>query len=95
MSKRQKRKDLVTLAARERRRLNGQYDFAPRCHGCGKRAGEDYCSHPLTDSVGTDGESWNDVALVLCGACAEATAEMKTVAEFTAYQKKKTAGAQK
>ncbi len=71
-----------------RRRRNGQYDFGPRCYACNKLAGEDYCSHPFTDSVDSDGEQWGDIALVLCGRCADATLHMNTVAEFEAYRAK-------
>ena len=73
----------------QRRRVNGQYDFGPRCYGCKKPAGVNYCSHHLTDSLGHDGVNWADTALVLCGECADATVDMKIVAEFEAYREGK------
>ena len=72
-------------AERQNHRNGGQYAKVNPCDGCGRSAGVEYCSHPLTDCTGDDGEDWADTALVLCGRCANATVNMRNVSEFLAF----------
>lgn len=76
-----------TAAQKERQkkefRNKGKYAKVNPCQCCGKSAGVDYYSHPLTDS-----EGWSDTALVLCKKCAAATSEFLKVSEFLEYRKK-------
>jgi len=64
-------------------RDKGKYAKVNPCQCCGKSAGVDYFSHPLTDSKG-----WGCNALVLCEKCAGATQEFQNYSEFIAYRKK-------
>jgi len=50
---------------------------------CGISAGENYESHPLTD---TDG--WNDIAICLCFRCFQTTRNYVSPAQFLNYKKK-------
>ena len=75
--------------ARQRHRNRGQYAKVNPCYGCGKSAGVDYLSHPMTDRTDPDGKDWGDTAICLCPKCEEATKDMTRVAEFIAYAKKK------
>jgi hypothetical protein len=73
-------------AERQKGRVSdGRYAKVNPCYACEKSAGVDYCSHPLTDRDGSDGENWNDTALVLCGKCASATEKFTTVSQFREY----------
>ena len=72
---------------RQKHRDHGRYAKVNPCYGCGKSAGVDYFSHPLTDCNGSDGKDWGDVALCLCGKCMTATQNMTSVDEFIAYAK--------
>lgn len=64
-------------------RENGKYAKVNPCYGCGKSAGVNYLSHPLTDCG-----DWHDAAICLCRKCAVATQDMTDVKEFYKYQKK-------
>ncbi len=66
---------------RQRHRDQGKYAAVNPCYACGKSAGVDYYSHPLTDCG-----DWGDLALVLCKKCGEATAEMTRPEEFEKYK---------
>lgn len=59
---------------------SGRFGKLNPCYGCGKSAGQDYFSHPLTGGV-----LWADLALVLCERCAEATERMFDPRDFVAY----------
>ena len=72
---------------RQRHRDHGKYAQVNPCYGCGKSAGEDYFSHPLSDQNGSDGKPWDDVALCLCLNCYNATKNMTRVDEFIAFSK--------
>lgn len=63
-------------------RSKGRYALVNPCYCCGKSAGVDYFSHPLTDSG-----DWSDIALCLCKRCADATQKMTEVREFEEYKK--------
>lgn len=82
-----KRKDPLSASQRQRQEVqyrdNGKYAKVNPCQGCGKSAGIDYYSHPLTD-VG----EWNDNAICLCKKCAEATYDFTTVKQFYEYSDK-------
>lgn len=67
----------------DRHRENGKYAKVNPCQGCGKSAGVDYYSHPLTDT----GE-WNDAAICLCKKCADATYDFTDFKQFYAYADK-------
>jgi len=56
------------------------------CKCCGGAAGIDFYTHPYTDSKGTDGVPWGDVASCLCATCSAATATMTRVSEFNDYK---------
>lgn len=77
-----------TAAQKERQRPEhrekGKYAKVNPCLGCGKSAGIDYLSHPLTD-VG----DWHDIAICLCKKCAVATESFTNPEEFEAYAKLK------
>lgn len=70
-------------AQRERQthRKKGRYAKVNPCYACGKSAGVNYFSHPLTDC-----EDWGDAALVLCRKCSDATQDMTKVEEFYKYK---------
>jgi hypothetical protein len=57
----------------------GRFAKLNPCYGCGKSAGKDYYSHPLTDN------GWGDMALVLCEKCGSATQHMWHPLDFIAY----------
>lgn len=63
-------------------RSNGRYALVNPCYACGKSAGVDYYSHPLTDQG-----DWHDAALCLCKKCADATQDMTLVDQFLEYKK--------
>ena len=58
-------------------REKGKYAKVNPCQLCGKSAGVDYCSHPLTD-VG----DWHDHAICLCRKCADKTDHLTDVKDF-------------
>ena len=62
-------------------RENGRYAKVNPCYACGKSAGVEYFSHPLTDTNG-----WHDAALCLCKKYTDATQEMTKV--FYEYRKR-------
>ncbi len=70
---------------RQRHREQGRYAKVNPCNGCGKSAGVDYLSHPMTDRIGSDGKNWGDTAICLCPRCLNATEHMTRVDEFVAY----------
>jgi hypothetical protein len=70
---------------RQQHRNHGRYARVNPCYCCGKSAGVDYFSHPLTDQTGSDGKPWGDTALCLCPKCLKATEHMTRVDEFLAY----------
>jgi len=74
---------------RQAYRDRGRYAKVHPCYGCGKSAGVDYNSHPLTDCFGSDGKNWDDTALCLCRRCLKATEHMTRVQDFTAYAQAK------
>jgi hypothetical protein len=57
----------------------------PRCRACGAPVGRSY-EHPMTGQDGDDGIPWHDEAAVLCGPCADATADMRNAWEFNLYR---------
>lgn len=75
-----------SVAQRERQsrdhRVNGRYAATNPCMCCGKSAGIDFFSHPLTDTGG-----WDDMALVLCNKCFSATQDMTDPNQFESYKK--------
>jgi len=73
--------------ARQGHRDHGRYAQVHPCYGCGKSAGVDYCSHPMTDCTDPDGKDWGDTAICLCLKCAKATEHMTRVTEFIEYAK--------
>lgn len=81
----------MAMSEKQRRRQGKDYRDAGRyakvnpCYLCGKSAGVEYCSHPLTDCEGTDGESFGDIALCLCEKCYYATQRMTTITDVQAY----------
>lgn len=68
----------------DRHRENGKYAKVNPCQGCGKSAGMDYFSHPLTDT----GDDWHDNAICLCKKCADATYDFTNVKQFFEYADK-------
>jgi hypothetical protein len=66
-------------------RRKGKYARVNPCYACGKSAGVNYFSHPLTDSVSPSGKGWHDTAICLCKRCADATQEMLEPDEFLKY----------
>lgn len=78
-----KKKPGQTAKQRQRQdyRKNGRYSLVNPCYACGKSAGVEHSSHPLTDT-----SEWGDLALCLCHKCWEATYEMTEVAEFLKYK---------
>lgn len=66
---------------RQSYRSKGKYSVVNPCYACGKSAGVDFSSHPLTDT----GE-WGDVALCLCHKCWTATSEFKNPEDFLKYK---------
>ncbi len=70
---------------RQRFRERGRYAKVNPCYVCGKSAGVDYFSHPMTDQTDANGQHWGDLALCLCAACLRATEHMTTVEEFEAF----------
>lgn len=48
---------------------DGRYAQHFPCYVCGKSAGESYYSGKHTDCEDSEGNHWNDTALVLCGRC--------------------------
>jgi hypothetical protein len=70
---------------RQRHRKHGRYAVVNPCYCCGKSAGVDYLSHPMTDQIDSDGNNWGDRGLCLCSRCLEATEYMTRVVEFRAY----------
>jgi len=63
---------------RQNYRENGKYAKVNPCYLCGKSAGVDYNSHHLTDSDGSDGIPFDDVALCICDRCEVATRTITT-----------------
>lgn len=59
----------------------GRYAKVNPCYACGRSAGINYFSHPLTDTV-----PWYDLALVLCKRCANLTDHMTEVEDFLKYK---------
>lgn len=72
---------------RQRFRDSGRYAKVKPCYVCGKSAGVDYCSHPMTDQTDTNGQGWGDRALRLCMKCLRVTEHMTTVEEFEVFLK--------
>lgn len=70
-------------AQRQDYREGGRYSKVNPCQACGKSAGVEYYSHPLTDTGG-----WDDIAICLCKRCAKETYDMEDVSEFLEYQEK-------
>jgi hypothetical protein len=70
---------------RQQHRDAGRYAKVNPCQCCGKSAGVDYCSHPMTDCTGPDGEHWGGKAICLCMKCLQATEAITRVSEFLAY----------
>lgn len=64
-------------------RIKGRYAQVNPCLACGKSAGDEYFSHRLTDTG-----DWNDIAIVLCKRCADATDHMENPKEFMEYAAK-------
>ena len=63
-----------TYAQRSRqgaRGNDGKYTKHFPCYICGKSAGVEYYSAEHTDGVDSEGNHWNDLALVLCKRCAD------------------------
>lgn len=58
-------------------RINGKYAKVNPCYCCGKSAGVNYNSHPLTDTG-----DWADIALCLCLKCYDRTKELTDVQDF-------------
>jgi hypothetical protein len=79
---------------RQQHREHGKYAKVNPCYCCGKSAGIDYCSHPMTDCTDSDGKAWGDTGLCLCQKCFDATKDMVLVADFIAYVAKKKQGGQ-
>jgi len=63
-------------------RNKGKYALVNPCMACGKSAGVDYSSHPMTDCG-----DWADSAICLCIKCWDATSEMTDPAQFDEYKK--------
>lgn len=68
--------------SRQDYREKGKYSVVNPCYACGKSAGVDYSSHPLTDTGG-----WGDIALCLCQKCWDATSELADPKDFLEYKK--------
>lgn len=66
---------------RQLHRNQGKYAQVNPCYCCGKSAGVDYFSHPLTDTG-----DWNDIGLVLCKRCADKTCDITDLEEFKRYK---------
>jgi len=62
-------------------RTNGKYAKVNPCYACGRSAGVNYFSHPLTDTG-----DWGDTALVLCARCSDLTQELTNVEDFLKYK---------
>jgi hypothetical protein len=74
--------------SRQRRSFStGRYEQKSHCVCCGRVVQDDYFSHPLTDSVGADGELFHDEAICLCEWCMEAVQHVRTVSVFRLRQK--------
>ena len=68
---------------RQEHREGGRYTKVNPCYACGKSAGDDYLSHPMTDK-----NKWDDTAICLCKKCHKATYDMVKVEDFLEYQTK-------
>jgi hypothetical protein len=68
-------------------RDKGKYSEVNKCYGCGKSAGVNYFSHPLTDTG-----DWGDEALVLCEKCADETYYFTEVEKFLEFKRKNKRG---
>jgi len=69
----------------EHRDTHGRYEKVNPCYCCGKSAGVDYVSHPMTDRTDPGGRDWGDTALCLCAECLNATEDMVFVHDFLDY----------
>ena len=65
----------------------GKFGTLNPCYCCGKSAGSNYYSHPLTDMKSPNGDSWGDLALCLCKKCCIATEKIVEPVEFIEYRK--------
>ena len=63
-------------------RDGGKYAKVNPCQICGKSAGINYFSHPLTDTG-----DWHDHGICLCKKCADATNHITDVNEFNRLKK--------
>jgi len=76
----------MSPAQRERQksdhRERGRYARVNPCYVCGRSAGVDYLSHPLTDTLDVEGVGFGDLGLCLCPRCEKATREITTVRAF-------------
>ena len=61
---------------RQQYRSHGQYAKVNPCYICDKSAGEDYLSDPRTDTIDSNGVSWDDIALCLCPRCSKELASL-------------------
>lgn len=57
----------------------GRFGKLNPCYGCGKSAGDNYYSHPLTDM------GFEDLGLCLCKKCGETTSDMLDPLEFIEF----------
>jgi len=85
------RQQTAAEAGRQKiRGRDGRYDELPRCYGgCGRGVNVqgDYSSHPLTDCNDAEGQSFSDIALLLCKQCGKAAQkpELQTVRAWKEY----------
>ncbi len=78
----------IAQVSRQQSRESGRYAKHNPCYLCDKSAGVNYCSHPLTDGLGSDGVPFGDTALQLCMRCESATRSMTTVSQILEYANK-------
>lgn len=83
----------MSPAQRERQRSEhrdrGRYSQVNPCYVCGRSAGLNYFSHPLTDCRDSEDVGFGDLGLVLCPRCATATDKITTVRGFLQFMQSK------
>ena len=70
---------------RQQHRTQGKYAKVNPCYCCGKSAGVDYASHPMTDRTDPGGRDWGDTAICLCPTCLKETEHLQFVSDFLDY----------
>ena len=72
-------------SSNQKRDRLGRYAELHPCYVCGKSAGEKYFSDRRTDTLTPTGEDFGDIALCLCGDCADKGEAMPDAEAFAFY----------